>query len=248
MKKINKWAGLVVALVVVGGLLLWIGKGRKSRVCDRLVVEILNPPQEPFLTEEEVLLYATQGGQDQVEGKRMDAVSLDALESRVQKNPRVKRCEAYWRLTGTLYLEVEPHIPIARIVRGGNAGFYLDAKGHTFPASNQYTARTLLISGAYVQNRQHLKDSVHLPLRKVIQFICRDPFWSVQITQLDIEKDGYMRAVPLVGDYLIDLGYPTHMDLKWEKLQHYYSRLHDQPSLQPTRRLDVSVGSQLIIE
>lgn len=248
MRKINKWVGLAVAVAVVVGVLVWVGKGRQSRVCDRLVVEILNPAQEPLLTEEEILAYATQDGQDQVEGKRMDAVSLEALERRVQKNPKVKRCEAYWRLTGTLYLEVEPYLPIARMVRQGKPGFYLDATGHTFPTSSHYTARTLLISGAYVQNRAHLKDSVHLPLRQVIQFIAQDPFWSVQITQLDIEKDGFLHAVPLVGDYLIDLGYPTQMDLKWQKLETYYRRLHDQPGLQPTRRLDVSVGSQLIIE
>lgn len=248
MKKINKWVGVAIALAILGLTLLWIGKGRQSRVCDRLVVEILNPPQEPFLTEEEIIFYATQGGQEQVEGKRMDAVSLDAMEKRVRKNPRVKRCEAYWRLTGTLYLEVEPHIPIARMIRSGQAGFYLDASGHTFPASSHYTARTLLIGGRYVQNQNHLKDSVHAPLRNVIQFINQDPFWSVQITQLDIEQDGFMRAVPLVGDYIIDLGYPTNMELKWKKLQEYYSRLHDQASLQPIQRLDVSVGSQLIIE
>lgn len=248
MKKIKTWAGLGLAVVVIAGLLLWIGQGRKSRVCDRLVVDILNPPQEPFLNEEEIVFYATQGGQDQVEGKRMDAVSLEALEKRVLKNPRVKRCEAYWRLTGTLHLEVEPHIPIARIVRAGNPGFYLDATGHTFPPSPDYTARTLLISGDYVRNKQNLKDSVHAPLRNVIQFICQDPFWSVQITQLDIAQDGFIRAVPLVGDYLIDLGYPTHMELKWQKLRQYYEVLHDQPELQPTSRLDVSVGSQLIVE
>ena len=248
MKKYTTWIALGVFILFIGSILLWLGKGRKSRVCDRLVVKIQNPPNETFVTEEEVIEYATLEGQDQVEGRRMDAVSLEALENRVLKNPRVRRCEAYWRLTGTLYLDVEPYYPIARMVRNGKPGFYLDDRGHTFPPPRNYAARTLLISGGYVNHRHHLKDSLSAPIRDVIRFIRSDPFWSVQITQLDIDRDGFMHAVPLVGDYLIDLGYPTQMELKWEKLKEYYEHLQNQTSLQPQRRLDISVGSQLIID
>ena len=248
MKKYTTWIALASALLLIGAVLLRLGKGRKRRVCDRLVVEIKNPPHETFVTEEEIIDYATLEGQDQVEGKRMDAVSLEALENRVLKNPRVKSCEAYWRLTGTLYLDVQPYYPIARVIRRGKPGFYMDETGHTFPPPRHYSARTLLISGGYVNTKPHLKDSLSAPIRDVIQYIRKDPFWSVQITQLDIDRDGYMHAVPLVGDYLIALGYPTQMALKWEKLKEYYAHLHDQPNLQPTRRLDISVGSQLIVD
>lgn len=237
---------LLVALGVYGLIRLSL-ELRQDR-CTETVVEIDQPENQTYVTEAEIKQYATQFGADVLEGKYIDQISLEEVEARVQKNPHVQSCEAFIDLSGQLQIKVKPYLPTARLVRENQLGDYVDPSGYFFPTSRHFSARVLLVGGDYFVGKRSLRDSSHLELLTFLNTINNDSFWTVQFTQLEIDKDQFIHIYPLVGDYVIDFGKPIDVVGKLAKLKMYYTQLLEVPEVTPKKRLDLSISNQLVIE
>ena len=47
-------------------------------------------------------------------------------------------------------------------------------------------------------------------------------FWKHQIVQINVLADGSVEIVPRVGDHVVYLGLPVHVDKKLERLKLFY--------------------------
>ncbi len=241
--------GGIILLVVLGiyGLVRLSLELRQDR-CTEIVVEIDQPENQTYVTEEEIKQFATQFGTDILEGKYIDQISLEKVEERVRNNPHVQSCEAFIDLSGQLQIKVKPYLPTARLVKENQLGDYIDPSGRFFPPSRHFSARVLLVGGDYFVGRRSLEDSSHLELLTFLNTINNDPFWSVQFTQLHIDKDQFIHIYPLIGEYMIDFGKPVDVAGKLAKLKLYYTQLLENPEVSPQKRLDLSINNQLVIE
>jgi hypothetical protein len=94
----------------------------------------------------------------------------------------------------------------------GRDDVYVDADGSFFPLSDQYSARILLLSGEYFRNMSNLKSKRQEKNLQFISFINEDSFLKAQFTQLDIDANGDINVVPLVGNHIIEFGEPTNIE------------------------------------
>lgn len=246
-EKVKKGGILLLVALGVYGLVRLSLELRQDR-CTETVVEIDQPENQTYVTETEIKQYATQFGSDVLEGKYIDQISLEEVEERVRKNPHVQACEAFIDLSGQLQIKVKPYLPTARLIKENQLGDYIDPSGYFFPTSRHFSARVLLVGGDYFVGKRSLRDSTHLELLTFLNTINNDPFWSVQFTQLDIDKDQFIHIYPLVGTYVIDFGKPVDVPGKLEKLKLYYTQLLEEPEVIPQKRIDLSISNQLVIE
>ncbi|MFN3785074.1 MAG: cell division protein FtsQ/DivIB [Spirosomataceae bacterium] len=246
-EKVKKGGILLLVALGVYGLVRLSLELRQDR-CTETVVEIDQPENQTYVTETEIKQYATQFGSDVLEGKYIDQISLEEVEERVRKNPHVQTCEAFIDLSGQLQIKVKPYLPTARLIKENQLGDYIDPSGYFFPTSRHFSARVLLVGGDYFVGKRSLRDSTHLELLTFLNTINNDPFWSVQFTQLDIDKDQFIHIYPLVGTYVIDFGKPVDVPGKLEKLKLYYTQLLEEPEVIPQKRIDLSISNQLVIE
>ena len=59
-------------------------------------------------------------------------------------------------------------------------------------------------------------------LTRVANHIMQDDFWKNQVVQINVLNNGYMEIVPRIGDHIIFLGTPSHVDKKLERLRKFY--------------------------
>jgi len=52
--------------------------------------------------------------------------------------------------------------------------------------------------------------------------LLNDPFWHNQVEQLNVLHDGSVELVPRVGDHVVYLGQPTHLEEKLARLVKFY--------------------------
>ena len=59
-------------------------------------------------------------------------------------------------------------------------------------------------------------------LREFGVFLLDNPFWRSQVEQLNVLADGSVEMIPRVGNHIVYLGQPTHLNEKFTRLEKFY--------------------------
>ena len=203
--------------------------------CTNLVISIEGDSGAYFLNQNDVLMLLTENGGDPLMGSRLDEVNLNDLESRVRKNKLIKKCQVFRDLKGNVVVDVEQEKPLARWINTSDdgewqntGGYYINDDGAFFPLSETFSARTLIVSGAYFKNAVRLKNEKGKLLMELIRFLNTDPFWKAQVAQLDADKDGEIHLITVWGDQRIEFGTAEDYESKFTKLRLFYSKVLSQ--------------------
>lgn len=94
-----------------------------------------------------------------------------------------------------------------------------------FPLSDRYSARILLLSGEYFRNLSSLKAKRQEKNLQFINFINEDSFLKAQFTQLNIDNNGDISIVPLVGNHIIEFGEPANIENRLNRLKIFYNQI-----------------------
>jgi cell division protein FtsQ len=174
--------------------------------CTNLVISIQGDSGTRFLNQLDVQMLLTENGGDPLIGSRLRDVALHDLENRVSRNKLIKKCQVFRDLRGNIVVEVEQEKPLARWVNTSDngemrntSGYYINHEGVFFPLSESYSARTLLVSGAYFQNPQKLRSEKGAQVLELLRFLNTDPFWKAQVTQMNVDKDGEVDLTTVAG-------------------------------------------------
>src|SRR5690606_21750611 len=107
-------------------------------------------------------------------------------------------------------VSVEPRRPRARIARSDGPEGYSAEDGTIMPASDKFTSRATLISGAraasLLQSDNIAESEEGTALLELLRYIHGDEFWKAQVAQLDIDSKGRIAMYPQVGDERIEFG------------------------------------------
>jgi cell division protein FtsQ len=137
------------------------------------------------------------------------------MEETLQKSPFVEKAECYKTLSGHVCINIKQRIPVIRIMADNGDNYYLDNHGNIMPEAGYATdilIATGHISKKYAQN----------VLSKIANHIVSNTFWKNQTVQLNVLTNGTLEMVPRVGDHIVFLGSPTHIDSKLERLRKFY--------------------------
>lgn len=246
-------AGGLIGLI---GLISFTEVKHRQRYCERVIVRLDDVDGHSFLTTRDVTGYLTNQGADPVIGKSFDEIDFRQLEKRLSNFGLVMTCEVSRDLPGNLIVSVKQPRPVARLVSAGEglraaSGQYISEEGRIFSLSMNYSARVLLVSGAYfsgprMAGRRSLP--ANDPLMDLFRFVQQDPFWRAQLTEMNVDKDGYVTIWPQVGHHSIEFGPPTDIDIKFKKLKLLYSTILPAEGWEQYSRISVQYRNQLVCE
>jgi cell division protein FtsQ len=224
--KISKWLFGILMLIASITLIIFSGNTFSAKRCKEIIISIKNGNDQLFVSKESIEKLATQYGSDNLKGRLFSNINFHEIEERVLKNKQIKTCQVYKDVQGNLKIEVEQHIPIARIMNSdGLTDQYVDAEGIFFPLSEQFSARVTILSGNYFRTLASLKGTQHEDLLNFIKFVFEDDFLKAQFTQLDVDANKNINIVPLLGNHIIEFGEPQNIEQKLKKLKIFYKEI-----------------------
>lgn len=250
--KFRKILWIFVGILLVGSIGFALSQQAYQR-CKNLRIEIDKGQSDNFLiTSTDVEKLVTDNGNAPVIDKYFDDIDFQTLEKRVKSNKVVDNCQIFRDLRGDLVIEITQHRPIARVTfANGVAGvndMYVNEKGEFFPMSDQYTARVLMLSGAYFERIIGLTRSKDAQLVTLLNLIDQDPFWKAQIAQLTVGKDGEIEMIPQVGEHVVDFGDASEPEVKFNKLKIFYTNVIPAKGWSRYRSVSVKFHNQIVCE
>lgn len=183
-------------------------------------------------------------------GVAFSEINLNHLERKVEMHPFVKNAEVFSDQKGNIRVEIEQHVPMARIVRSRAADGYISKEGLILPTSSKYTTRVLILQGAYAESLLEEKDlkETHMELLELLKFIHGDEFWSAQLTELEIEKESDIKMHQQVGRQVIEFGDATEKEEKFKKINLFYENILPTKGWNAYSRVNVKYKGQIVCE
>lgn len=250
----KKWLGKILWLLV---FLLGVGMA-ESRVstqqCDNLLVNVDYDSGVRFINQSDVENLLTVSGRDPLHGSKQKNIQLAALEKRIRTNKLVKDCQVYHDLAGNLVVDIEQQKPVARwinSVQNGEwhkaSGFYINDEGDFVPLSDRYSARVLVVAGAFFQNRPNLRSNKDEPVLDMIKYVQQDPFWQAQVVQMNVSREGEIDLLTALGNQRIEFGKAEHIEAKLAKLRIFYQKVMTSDWSRYTR-ISIKYHNQIVCE
>ncbi len=221
-KKLLK-IGLFILMVVVIISSLAFSSGRMARVkCAE--VKVIIPEDSPRFIDEEEIARLINKADPKILEKKLESINTEKLERQLEKATAIKNAEVFPRITGDnlsfkgkLVVEVEQREPVFRVMNG-KEDIYLDEEGVVIPANPKFASHVLLVTG---------KADAEFARGKLLPFanyVTTDEFWKVQIKQVDVNGEGELVLVPLIGDQIIEFGEPSNYREKLRNLKAFYEQ------------------------
>ena len=245
---ITKVAGLIILIFGSIGL---VEKQYGARICSSIHVEIDNQHKNYFISESDIIDLITDGGEQRIVGELFSDLKLRAIEKELLKTKFIQNAEVFKDLGGNLTIKINQSRPIARLISQKMNDRDISNQGEVLPLSKRYTARVLIIDGAYADNAKlySLYESEYgKSLMELLHFIERDPFWKAQIAQLSIDKKGDIRMYTQVSKQEVEFGKPENIEEKFMKLKIFYKDILPAKGWNSYERVSVKFNHQIVCE
>lgn len=255
MEKSKPWKYKKPVLILLVGLVLFAfiaftEHKSESRQIAGLEVYVEGVSDVYFVEEKEVTSLLRNAFPELDKQSNISEVSINKMEKKVQAHPFVKKAEVYQDLKGTIRVKVKQHIPMARIVRPGAADGYISTTGKILPTSPNYTSRVLILEGSRTQALLQETDLTNneTQLLELIHFIYQDPFWTAQISSVELLRNGEVNLYQQVGRQVIEFGKPENILLKFRKIKTFYKKILPEKGWNTYKRVNVKYKDQIICE
>ena len=244
--------GITVASVLLLSMISFIDKRELGYRIDDIEVDIVNTFENFFIDEEDVMSLIFENKGDTVLGDAYGRVSLKEIEQRVESHSFVKDAQVFRDLNGHLVVKAIQNKPMARIIADNGKHAYLGEEGDILPVSSKYTARVIVLSGKYMDeltSRKSIEENEYdQKLYDLIEYINKDKFWSMQIAQLVVSKNGKVVMIPQVGDQKLEFGYAEDFKSKFKRLEIFFKEIMPTKGWNTYSRVNVEYKDQLICE
>ncbi len=247
LTKLKEYGFAVIGLAVVISLIAFVDDKAKVKRCKGLEVSLGDNNSQYYLSEEDIVKYVTRNGQEPLNGMLLSDIDLSKLEERVREIKQIEFCEAYGDLQGMIHLEVKPYIPYVRVISSNGRDQYVDKDGRYFPLSKYHTSRVLLLTGSYFNQKPDLEVEDN-DLMKLVHTIKNNDFWNAQIAQIDIDRNGQVSFVPVLGNHIIEFGPATHIEEKLNKLKIYYKQIMPVQGWDKFSKIKIQYKNQVVCE
>ena len=251
MRKIWKAGKIGLILILLTGSIGFVEKKYNQKTCISIEVNIRNQYENYFISESDVIDIVTNGGELRIIGEPMADLNLKQIEKELYHNKFIKHAEVFKDLTGRLMINIDQSRPIARLMSDKMSDRYISNKGEVLPLSKHYTARVILIDGAYADNAK-LSDlntnPMDINLLDLLNYIGRDKFWKAQIAQLNIDKKGNIKMYTQVSKQVVEFGQAEDIETKFKKLKLFYKEILPAKGWNHYNTVSVKYKNQIVCE
>jgi cell division protein FtsQ len=250
--KFNIRKEIKIGMVLLGlsFLIAFAERKQGGSVCKNISVEINNLNENHFLDEADVL-QLVEGSGETIKGIGIDRINLKQIEKKLKYDRHILDAELFGDLKGNLIVNVELRRPIARIVQKDAPDAYIAKDGVIMPVSEKYTSRVVLISGyvkPLLESEDLNKTEEGKQLMEMIEYVNADRFWSAQVAQLDIERDGKINIFPQVTGQRVEFGRAENIETKFKKLMIFYKEILPTRGWTKYERVNLEYEGQVIAE
>jgi cell division protein FtsQ len=239
-----------MVLLGLSFLIAFAERKQGGSVCKNISVEINNLNENHFLDEADVL-QLVEGSGETIKGIGIDRINLKQIEKKLKYDKHILDAELFGDLKGNLIVNVELRRPIARIVQKDAPDAYIAKDGVIMPVSEKYTSRVVLISGyvkPLLESEDLNKTEEGKQLMEMIEYVNADRFWSAQVAQLDIERDGKINIFPQVTGQRVEFGRAENIETKFKKLMIFYKEILPTRGWTKYERVNLEYEGQVIAE
>ena len=249
-KTIRKILFIGMWLVIAGDMVTLLAaamRKQQNERCSGYSVNIKGATKNLFVDEKDVVKIIAKGTNGQIKDQPVTAFDLHQLEQLIEKNVWIKDAELYFDNNELLHVNVEEREPVARVLTTADKSFYVDAEGMMMPLSDKMSARVPVFTGFPDKKQLIRKDSILLnDIRETAVFINNDPFWSAQVSQIDINADREFEMIPLVGNHIVKLGKGEEVEEKFNRLYVFYKQVLSKTGFDKYKTIDVQYAGQVV--
>ncbi len=249
--KIWNISKIVFIVVLIFGSIGFVERQYNQRICTAIIVDINNQFENYFINEADVIDLITDGGSQRIVGESFDELKLKEIESELLKMKFIRKAEVYKDLEGNLMISIDQSRPIARMMGRKMSDRYISSIGEVLPLSKRYTARVILIDGAFANDTQlyNLNDTeTGSQLLELLRFIEKEKFWKAQIAQMNIDKKGNIKMYTQVSKQVIEFGKPIDIEEKFKKLKIFYKKILPAKGWNSYEKVSVKFKDQIVCE
>ncbi len=175
-----------------------------------------------------------------------EELNIDELEEYVEAVSCIKNAEVYVAVSGekmnfnkVLKVKVWQREPVVRVI-GNNANYYMDEEGVKIDAAYTYSAKVLLVSGH--ADEQFVRNEL-LP---IVEFVRSSDFWNAQIKHIEVNSQGELRMIPLLGEQVIIFGKPERYKEKFRNLYALYQQGLNNLGWDKYKAINLSYENQVV--
>ena len=235
-KRVLKYLLFLLLIGILAFLYSFSLQRNSNKKVNKIVVEF-EAGENNFLTHNMVNKLLIQNGST-VKNQAKTVIDLYSLENKVIKNPYVENASVFLTIGGTLKSTIKQRTPVARIINNSSS-YYIDKQGVKVPLSDVYSARVMLILG--IEKDEDIKEI--LPL---VSFILNDDFLQKEVVGIEKFDDGEYQLSVRSGDYKIDFGKLSEMDIKFKKLKAFYNKTFLDKTIQNYKNINVKYHNQVV--
>ncbi|QXP62956.1 cell division protein FtsQ/DivIB [Polaribacter sp. HaHaR_3_91] len=237
--KFKKFFKYIAFLLLIGGL-AFLSSFSKKRNSNKKVSEVIiefEAGDNQFLTHSMVNKLLIQNDTT-VKNQAKSVINLYSLEKTVSENPYVENAAVFLTISGTLKTIIKQRSPVARIINKKDS-YYVDKQGVKTPLSHNFSARVMLVSG--VKKDEEVKEL--LPL---ISFILEDDFLHKEVVGIEKFDDGEYQFSVRSGNYKIDFGKLSEIDVKFKKLKAFYNKTFEDKTIEEYKTINLKYHNQVV--
>ena len=242
----------ITAAIAIFVSISFIDKRETGYRMGDIEVAIENRYENFFVDETDVIGLMMKNKGDSILGDQFGRVNLKELEDRVESHSFVKEAEVFRDLNGHLVVKAYQSKPIARLMANNGKSAYVSEEGNILPVSTKYTARVVVLSGAYindlVKQKNVFEKVYHQELYNLVNYIRADDFWKRQIAEITIDKKGEVVMYPQIGKQQLEFGKADGFEKKFKKLKVFFKEIMPTKGWNTYKRVNVAFKDQIICE
>lgn len=236
IKRFLKYTLFLVLVGCLGFLYSFTSIRNQQKKVSEIIVEFEDGDNN-FLTHAMVNKLLIQNNET-VQNQAKSVIDLYNLENNVSMNPYVEKAAVFLTVQGVLKSVIKQRTPVARVVNKKDS-YYIDKQGIKVPLSDNYSARVLLVSG--VKNEDDVSEI--LPL---IDIILKDDFLRKEVVGIEKSDVNEYQFSVRSGNYKIDFGNLTEVDVKFKKLKAFYNKTFEDETIQIYKTINVKYHNQVV--
>jgi len=244
LRKLAKITGSLVLMIFIVGTLAFTTHESRNVACRNIEIDF--DSDDIINVDKDELVRIVKAADKTILGKKLSQINGEKIEDVVEKHPAVYKAEVYKVLVkdsssykGILTVRVKHRRPVVRVM-SNSGSYYLDEFGDKIPISLNYTANVLATTGFLTE--KYAKTEL-LPF---VLYIENDEFWSAQIEQVHIDKNGEVLLTPLVGDHIIEFGKLDDYQRKLQKMKAFYEQVLANNNWNKYSRITLKYNNQVI--
>lgn len=221
---------------------------RSANVSDgELLINVTNYNAPRFVEDTEVKDAITKMN---LERKDLNQISIKEIEKSLNSIQFVRKAQVSRDIKNNLIIDIEQDRPIARVITPSGKSTYINQDGKLIGLSKKYSARVLLISGLgaekLMSNKYWSETESGKNLLYFVNKLSNDRFWNAQITQIDIQSNMSIIAIPQIGKERIEFGLPKDFDKKLGKLKVYYNTILSSKGWNVYKKIKLQYDGQIV--